>query len=309
MQIVLVPVLSVLSLIWLTKYANAKKSLQSCKNESWIGIAKYLMDDIPRLLKSEHVKDIRRLIGVICESLPPDFEKYIHWIVEVRRAEDAGTNKCREEKGRLDVMDEVLKQVQETDLHQDVLEFLLSSSCCTRLPSSFNEEENLQKFVSSIRCKCAEILAGNIGCSGCSHCGETENCTKCISADDNNNNATTVLRETVAYGQNEEKVEMLIPFSQVKVEHRDSNDLGGNACIKLQPAGSNILTVLLLALPPETWSRVKNPELQQEMYGIFSTENLPPLLQEEVLHLRRQLYLLKKCQENNVVEDLSSPSV
>lgn len=76
---------------------------------------------------------------------------------------------------------------------------------------------------------------------------------------------------------------MLIPPPQVKVEHLNSNKSSGrSACAMLQPAGSNILSILLLALPPETWSWVKDMKLLREINGLTSIENLPPLLQEEV---------------------------
>lgn len=59
------------------------------------------MDDVPNLLKFEDIKDVNRLIGAICESLPLDFEKFIHWFVEVWRAEDGEASIYKAEKGRL----------------------------------------------------------------------------------------------------------------------------------------------------------------------------------------------------------------
>ncbi|PKI38856.1 hypothetical protein CRG98_040756, partial [Punica granatum] len=278
----------------------------SCRNESWNGIAKYLADDVPLLLKFEDVKDIKKVIGIVCASLPSDFEKFIQWVAEVRRAEDGGTSISQEEKGRLAAKDEVLKQVQETGLYKHILDFLSSSACCRRL-SSLTDDDNFHKVAASICCQGAEILAGKTGSAGCSCCQET--CVKCLKTDDNDNKPVAVLSATVLSGQNEEKVDVLVPPSLVKLGCGVSNGTG-SGCIKLQkPAGSNILTALLLALPPETWSGIKNEELLRETHGLVCTENLPPLLQEEILHLRRQLYLLKKCQENKVDEDLSAPSI
>lgn len=75
--------------------------LQSCKHESWINIAKFLMDDVPLLLKSEDAKDIHQVISIIVASLPSNFEEFIKWIAEIRRREDGGPSLSAEEKARL----------------------------------------------------------------------------------------------------------------------------------------------------------------------------------------------------------------
>ncbi|KAK4778210.1 hypothetical protein SAY87_018397 [Trapa incisa] len=278
----------------------------SCRNESWNGTARYLVDDVPLLLKNQDIKDIDMVIGAVCSSLPSDFEKFIQWVAEVRRAEDAGMSISQEEKGRLSLKDEVLKQVQETGLHNYVLNFLSSSTCCRRV-SFLTDDDNFRKIAASICCQGADILAGKGGSTGCSCCKET--CIKCLKADDNDNKPVAVLSGTVTNGRNEEKVDVLVPPSFVKAGCGNSNNMG-SGCIKLQqPSASNIFTALLLALPPQTWSGIRDQKLLQEMNGLVSIDNLPPLLQEEILHLRRQLYLLKKCQENKVDQDLSSPSI
>lgn len=74
--------------------------MQSCKHESWISIAKYLVDDVPILLKSEGVKDLHRVILVVFSSLPSNLGEFIKWVAEVRRPED-GQSLSDEEKGRV----------------------------------------------------------------------------------------------------------------------------------------------------------------------------------------------------------------
>ena len=77
--------------------------LQSCKHESWVGVAKYLMDDVPLLLKLEDVKDIQEVLSVVFMSLPSNFEDFIKWVAEVRSREDVGQTLSTEEKARLAV--------------------------------------------------------------------------------------------------------------------------------------------------------------------------------------------------------------
>lgn len=75
--------------------------LQSCKHESWVGVAKYLMDDVPLLLQSEEVKDIQDVLSAVIMSLPSNFEDFIKWVAEVRRREDGTQSLSIEEKARL----------------------------------------------------------------------------------------------------------------------------------------------------------------------------------------------------------------
>lgn len=75
--------------------------LQSCKHESWVSISKHLMDDLPVLLSSENVKDIKDVLSTLLSNLPPNFDEFIKWIAEVRRQEENGQKLSDEEKGRL----------------------------------------------------------------------------------------------------------------------------------------------------------------------------------------------------------------
>ncbi|KAK9281054.1 hypothetical protein L1049_003946 [Liquidambar formosana] len=269
----------------------------SCKHESWISTAKYLMDDVPLLLKSEDIKDIENILSVVFLSLPSNFGEFIKWVAEVRRREDGDQSISQEEKGRLAVKEEVLKQVQETGLYKHVTEFLSANSCFRKTPTS-GDEDNLPKIAASVCCQGAEVLSGKSVSSNGYCCQET--CVKCFKA--NGDKPITVVSGTVVNGKSEQGVDVLVPFSQMQL-----NCCGSGNCTGMHPAGSDVLTALLLALPQQTWSGIKDEKLLQEIYGLVSTENLPTLLQEEILHLQRQLHLLKRCHEDKVDEDLGAP--
>ncbi|KAF7818450.1 glutathione gamma-glutamylcysteinyltransferase 1 [Senna tora] len=240
----------------------------SCKHESWISIAKFLMDDVPHLLKSDDVKDVHKVLSVVVTSLPSNFGEFIKWVAEIRRREDGGPSLSAEEKARLSIKAEVLKQVQETQLFKHVASFLLNSCC--GLSSISGHWDTLPDIAASVCCQGAQILGGKLSSSAVYCCRET--CMKCLKAEGDK------------------------PITMV---------CGTN--IEMHPATSDVLTVLLLSLPSTTWAGIKDVHLLKKIDGLVSIDNLPTLLQEEVLHLRRQLQLLKRCQENKVDEDLGAP--
>uniref|UniRef100_A0A5B7AP31 glutathione gamma-glutamylcysteinyltransferase n=1 Tax=Davidia involucrata TaxID=16924 RepID=A0A5B7AP31_DAVIN len=271
----------------------------SCKHESWVSIARYLVDDVPLLLKSEDVKDIKNVLSVVLSSLPSKFVEFIKWVAEVRRQEDGDQSLGLEEKGRLAVKEEVLKQVQETGLYKHVTYHLSSEkSCCRTIPTS-GHEDILPVIAASVCCQGAGFLAGSSGSSDVFCCRET--CVKCLKA--NGDKPITVVSGTVVNGNGEQGVDVLVPLSQRK----SCCSSGPVDCTGMHPASNDVLTALLLALPLETWYGIKEEKLLQEICSLVSTENLPTLLQEEVLHLRGQLLILKRCQNNKVDEDLGAP--
>ncbi|KAL5702356.1 glutathione gamma-glutamylcysteinyltransferase [Ranunculus cassubicifolius] len=216
----------------------------SCKDDNWTSFAKRLVDEVPVLLSSDDVKDVHKVLSVVfmSHSTVPDF---IMWVVEVRKREDNDSSLSQEEKGRLKLKEEVLKEVKETELFKHVTEWLSST---------------------------------NPSCSG----------TSCLKAK---------MIETISSKQG---MNMVVP------PYEPSSCLSSVSanCIETQEASTDGLTALILAMSPQTWLGIKDKELLKEMTSLVCTERLPPLLQEEVLYLRRQLYFLKKCLD----DELAVPS-
>jgi len=82
-----------------------------------------------------------------------------------------------------------------------------------------------------------------------------------------------VVTGVVVRDGNEQKVDLLVPSTQTECE------CGPEATY---PAGNDVFTALLLALPPQTWSGIKDQALMHEMKQLISMASLPTLLQEEV---------------------------
>ncbi|KAJ0566013.1 putative glutathione gamma-glutamylcysteinyltransferase [Helianthus annuus] len=254
----------------------------SCKHESWVNIAKYLTEDVPELLSSKNVKDVKDVLSIVFSSLPSKFLEFITWVPEVRRTEEGDQSLTPEEQERLSIKGEILKQVQETELYKYVADFL--DSPCS------GQEARLTDIAASVCCQGAGFLKGNSESSDGFCCGETQ--VHCIK----NNGAmphVTIVSGTVTNGIGEQHVDMLVPSL--------TNRIG------LHPASSDVLIALLLALPPQIWSGIKDDILLREIDTLVSMDNLPTLLQEEVMHLRSQLYILKRCKDNELEKDLSAP--
>ncbi|KAG2302326.1 hypothetical protein Bca52824_030977 [Brassica carinata] len=255
----------------------------SCKDESWISIAKYLKEDVPRLVSSQHVDSVEKILSVVFKSLPSHFNQFIRWVAEIRITENANQHLSAEEKSRLNIKKMVLKEVRETELFKYISKFF----------SSVGYEVNLTYLAAKACCQGAGIL------SGCSskeyYCHEI--CLKCAKGPGEVEG--TVVTGVVGRDGSEQNVNLLVPSTQTDCE------CGPEANY---PAGNDVFTVLLLALPTQTWSGIKHQALMHEMKQLISIASLPTILQEEVLHLQRQLQLLKRCQENREEEDFAAPA-
>ena len=63
--------------------------------------AKYLIDDVPMLLRSEGLNSIPDALSLIFKSVLANAADFIKWVAEVRRREEDGSGLSKEEKGRL----------------------------------------------------------------------------------------------------------------------------------------------------------------------------------------------------------------
>ncbi|CAI9288431.1 unnamed protein product [Lactuca saligna] len=256
----------------------------SCKHESWIKIAEYLVEDVPKLLSCKDVKDVKDVVAIVFNSLPSNFLEFIKWVAEVRRREDAGQTLSPEEKERLDVKEEILKQVQEIRLHKHVTDFLFTGKSREKESPCLCKESCLTDIADSLCCQGAVFLEGN---SNGYCCQKT-----CVKTKSNGDVAVTVVSGTVTNGIEVQQVEVLVPSS-----------------LEMHPATNDVLTVLLLALPPQTWFGIKDEKLLKDISSLVSIDSLPTLLQEEIMHLRGQLYILKRCKDEETEEDFGAPLV
>ncbi|KAG8363707.1 hypothetical protein BUALT_Bualt19G0050400 [Buddleja alternifolia] len=240
----------------------------SCKHESWINTAKYLTEDVPVLLSSDNVKDIKDVVSTVFSSLPSDFAEFSKWVAEVHTKEDGGKSLSQEEKGRLAIKEEVLKRVQETALYKHVTDTLSSEEFLRKIEQNSGQRD------------CLLNSTATVCCQGAGESGSSNRCYRQVIVD-----------QGVDMGG--------LPLSQTEPS---------SSC-SFNPARNDVFTALLLALPPQTWSVVKNEQVLKEISALVSIQTLPSLLPDEILHLREQLLLLKRCKDNGVEDDLGAPSI
>lgn len=68
-----------------------------------------MTDDVPLLLSSRSIKDVRDVISTVFSSLPSDITEFIKWVAEVRLAKDGGLPLSEQEKVKLEF--KVRKQI------------------------------------------------------------------------------------------------------------------------------------------------------------------------------------------------------
>lgn len=171
------------------------------------------------------------------------------------------------------MQEEVLRHVHETSLFKHVSSFL--SSSCGRQTLTSGEGDALPVIAASVCCQGAEILGGKHSSPAVYCCPET--CVKCWKAEDDK--SITMVSGTVVNGNTEQGVDVLIPSSSGKL----CCTCYSKKNIRMHPASSDVLTVLLLSLPSTTWDGITDEKLLKEIHDLVSQENLSTLLQEEVI--------------------------
>ncbi|CAN1192916.1 Glutathione gamma-glutamylcysteinyltransferase 1 [Linum perenne] len=229
-----------------------------CKQESWNNTAKYIIEEVPILLATEDVKDVSRVLHVIFMSLPSDFSDFINLVANDRGQVNGDENISQQEKQRLAVKEKVLQEVRETGLFKRVAAHLYSA--CRNMPFRGQDDHSVGR--------------DSRGCC------RVETCLR-----DLKSSAMGVVNGSIN-GREWSENELRNPVC-------DQSNLTDN-----YPAGTDVVTALLLALPPETWCGIRDEKLVKEIRTLVSTEHLPVLLHDEVVHVWRQLNLLKKCMRN-----------
>ncbi|KAL9257804.1 Glutathione gamma-glutamylcysteinyltransferase 1-like protein [Drosera capensis] len=253
----------------------------SCHHASWKAAVLYLTQDAPHLFSTTEIKDLHELIAMIFTSAPTGLRDFIAWVVEVRRQEEDNKTVSNEERARLALKEELLKEVQETELYKHVTKWLAADPCCAPLA----RKDSLTEMSSRICCQGARLLSGSIGSSE-KTCCQTSNV---MVLKENGNKHIAMISGKVTTQSVEQGVDVLVPC-QVKSDA--SCGCGSSSLDVGHPSTADVLTVLLLALPSGAWSTIQREELREAIQGLSSTDSLPPLLQDEVIHLRQQLTCL-----------------
>ena len=150
-----------------------------------------------------------------------------------------------------------------------------ATTCCT-----FCAEANFSEIVKNCCCQGAATLCGMVGEAKEHFCKRAcmRNMSTCDTA------SMAVVSGTVRANGSEQGIDVLVPTAaQIKNPPCCNNGESSSAnFLQWYPASKDLLTVLLLALPPQTWHEIQKKELQEDIYRLVSLDNLFTGLREEV---------------------------
>lgn len=167
---------------------------------------------------------------------------------------------------------------------------------------AFGSEKGIDMLVpttsKNVCCQGAATQCGRVGVAN--ECVCKKACMKSMSTNDN------ALSGTGLANGSEQGNGMLVPTA-AQIKYAPCCKNGENSSVNFlqsYPASLDLLAILLLTLPPQTWNAIQQRELREQVLHLVSLDNLFTGLREEVLHLQRQLHFLYKCQIDKLEEDL-----
>ncbi|KAL2621650.1 hypothetical protein R1flu_001855 [Riccia fluitans] len=278
----------------------------SCKDEIWRAISKYLIEDVHRILNNADINSAQDIVSIILGLLPGKPEKvtsFVKWIAEVRRADSVAANGAAEADQTLNAKSEVMSELRGTELYKIVLDWT-SNSCVSsgcNLPSI--SEMDLSSVVRNACCQGAAVLSGMQ--SSNSVCREE---ASAIMRVNNSGTETLVVSGSVETVDGlRSDIDVLVPTIRCYSCGSDPKDV--ESCHPLLPSTADLLTVLLFALPAETWKSIRNPAVQEEMITATTCALLPEVLKFEMENLQVQLKLVHGwCLETERQQSSQEPS-